>query len=88
MILVTGFGPYQESNNASGILVRSLENELTKELVPLQDALAFEVITCDDTSIETEHQTLEAQLVELLERYEPNLCVHTGQAPPYNKITI
>ncbi|MEJ2630934.1 MAG: hypothetical protein P8011_01550 [Acidihalobacter sp.] len=24
----------------------------------------------------------------MLERYRPDLCVHTGQAPPYNKITI
>jgi pyroglutamyl-peptidase len=88
MILVTGFGPYQESNNASGALVRSLKNELTKELAPLQGALAFEVITCDDTSRDTEHLTLEAQLIELLKRYQPSLCVHTGQAPSYNKITI
>jgi len=88
MILVTRFGPYKESDNASGVLVRSLKNELTKELAPLQDALAFEVITCDDTSRDTEHQTFEAQLIELLKRYEPSLCVHTGQAPLYNKITI
>lgn len=88
MILVTGFGPYQETNNASGVLVQSLKNELTKELAPLQEALAFEVITCDDTSRDTEHLTLEAQLSELLKRYQPGLCVHTGQAPSYNKLTI
>ncbi len=88
MILVTGFGPYQESTNASGVLVQSFTNELTKELLPLQDKLAFEVISCDDTSRDTEHLTLEAQLSELLNRYQPSLCIHTGQAPPYNKITI
>jgi len=87
MILVTGFG-YQKSRNASGILVQSLKDELTDMLVPFKDKLAFEVITCDETSRETEHKTLEAQLSELLIRYAPTICIHTGQAPPYNKITI
>ena len=88
MILITGFGPYQQSINASGVLVKSLADELTKELLPLHERLVFEVITCDDTSRETEHLSLEAQLSELLKRYQPSLCIHTGQAPPYNKITI
>ncbi len=87
MILITGFD-YQESTNASGVLVKSLMDEITEELIPLQDALAFEVITCDETSRETEHKTLESQLSNLLKRYKPELCIHTGQAPPYNKITI
>ena len=87
MILVTGFD-YQESTNASGILVKSLMDELTETLLPFRDALAFEVITCDETSRETEHQTLESQLSNLLKRYKPDLCIHTGQAPSYNKITI
>lgn len=88
MILVTGFGPYQEDINASGSLIRSAINDLPKELAHLKDELAFEVITCDDTSRETESQSLEAQLDEMLRRYEPALCIHTGQAPSYNKITI
>jgi pyroglutamyl-peptidase len=87
MILVTGFG-YQESMNASGILVKSLMDVLPEVLMPFRGALAFEVITCDETSRETEHQTLESQLSILLKRYKPDLCIHTGQAPPYNKITI
>lgn len=87
MILVTGFG-YQKSTNASGVLVQSLKDRPTEELLPLQDTLAFEVITCDETSRETEHLTLESQLRELLRRYAPGICIHTGQAPPYNKITI
>lgn len=49
MILVTGFG-YQQSTNASGILVKSLRDELPEALMPLRDMLAFEVITCDETS--------------------------------------
>jgi len=88
MILVTGFGPYKEFANASGVLVQSLKDELPKELAPLGEMLAFELITCDDTSRETEHLTLEDQLSELLKKYEPSVCIHTGQAPPYNKITI
>lgn len=88
MILVTGFGPYQESTNASGVLVESLKENLTKELLPLREKLVFEVITCDDASRETEHLTLEAQLSEILKRHQPSLCIHTGQASPYNKITI
>lgn len=88
MILVTGFGPYRESTNASGELVKSLDDKLTTELLPLREELAFAVITCDDTSRETEHLTLESQLNDLLQRHNPDLCIHTGQAPPYNKITI
>ena len=88
MILVTGFAPYKEDLNASGVLVQSLKDDLPQELVPLKQKLAFEVITCDDTSRETEHLTLEQQLSEMLERYRPSLCIHTGQAPPYNKITV
>ena len=88
MILVTGFGPYQEITNASGVLVHSLKEELTQELLPLRQELAFEVVYCDDTSRETEHLTLEAQLSALLQRYRPAACIHTGQAPSYNKITI
>lgn len=87
MILITGFD-HQNATNASGILVKSLMVELTDELKPLQDALAFEVITCDETSRETEHKTLESQLSNLLKRHKPDLCIHTGQAPPYNKVTI
>lgn len=88
MILVTGFGPYQESTNASGVLVKSLRDELTKELIPLKEQMAFEIVTCDGTSRETEHLTLEAHLSKLLKRHQPGLCIHTGQAPSYNKITI
>ena len=88
MILVTGFGPYQEETNASGVLVNSLKDEFPDELLALKDKLAFEVISCDNDSRETEHQSLETQLRDLLKRYKPELCIHTGQAPPYNKITI
>jgi pyroglutamyl-peptidase len=88
MILITGFGPYREELNASGALVDSLKNDLPEALAHLKDQLVFEVIACDDTSRETEHQSLEAQLKALLEQYEPELCIHTGQAPPYNKIVV
>ena len=88
MILVTGFGPYRQLTNASGVLVKSLKDELTKELDPLREKLAFEVVICDDTSRDTEHLSLESQLSELLKRHKPSLCIHTGQAPSYNKITI
>ena len=88
MILITGFGPYREDMNASGELVNSLKNDLPDALDPLQDLLAFEVIACDDASRETEHQSLETQLAALLKRYAPALCIHTGQAPPYNKIIV
>jgi pyroglutamyl-peptidase len=88
MILVTGFGPYQQPMNASGELVNSLQRDLPEELVPLKEELAFEVISCDDSSRDSEHQSLEAQLAELLKKYRPTVCIHTGQAPPYNKVTI
>ena len=58
MMLVTGFGPYQELSNASGVLVQFLNDDFPEDLAPLQEELAFEVITCDDTSRETEHLSL------------------------------
>ena len=88
MILVTGFAPYREELNASAALVGSLKTDLPASLAPLADQLVFEGITCDDTSRETEHQSLEAQLGELLKQHEPELCIHTGQAPSYNKIVV
>ena len=88
MILVTGFGPYKEDMNASEELVHSLGRDFPEGLLPHRGNFAFEVITCDDSSRETEHQSLESQLLELLKHYEPDLCIYTGQAPPYNKITI
>jgi pyroglutamyl-peptidase len=88
MILVTGFGPYREDLNASGALVNSLKNDLPDALRPLKEVLAFEVITCNDASRETEHLSLEAQLAELLQRCRPALCIHTGQAPSCNRIIV
>lgn len=88
MILVTGFAPYREEANASGALVASMRDALPAALATRADALAFEVIACDDTSRETEHLSLETQLLALLDQYQPDLCIHTGQAPAYNKITI
>lgn len=88
MILVTGFGPYREDINASGELVSSLKSDFPRELLPLKGQLALEVITCDDSSRETEHQTLVDQLVNLLKTHDPELCIYMGQAPPCNKITI
>ena len=88
MILITGFGPYREPMNASGALVHACKQKLPDALYSLRDRLAFEVISCDDSSRETEHLTLESQLQGLLKEYKPELCIHIGQAPPYNKITI
>lgn len=88
MILVTGFGPYQEGINASGEVVHSLAEDLPETLTPFKDEIVFEVITVDDTSRDTEHESLEIQLECLLNKYKPGLCLHTGQAPPYNKVTI
>lgn len=88
MILVTGFAPYKEECNASGELVNSLKEDLPEELSALKSLMAFETINCDDTSRETEHKSLEEQLQSLLQKYKPEICIFTGQAPPYNKITI
>jgi pyroglutamyl-peptidase len=88
VILVTGFGPYREELNASGELIKSLMNDLPDDLLPLESRLVFEVVTCEGASRETEHRTLEAHLAGLLERHRPEMCIFTGQAPPYGKITI
>jgi len=87
-ILVTGFEPYAEAFNASGALVQSLQDELPQELAGLPATLAFEVLDCAAGSREFEHHELERQLLELLQRYRPSVCIHTGQAPVYNKITV
>ncbi len=68
--------------------MQSLSDDLPAELTPVEEMLAFEVITCDDSSRETEHRSLEAQLGKLLRRHDPELCLYTGQAPPYNKIMV
>ena len=88
MILVTGFAPYKEDINASGELVTSYIEDLPEELDYLKSDLALEVIACDDTSRESEHQSLEARLEKILSMHKPESCVFIGQAPPYNKITI
>jgi len=67
-MLVTGFGPYHEARNDLEAVVRSLKDDLPDTLAHLQDQLVFEVINCDDSSGETEHQSLEAQLKALLEQ--------------------
>ncbi|WP_319380997.1 hypothetical protein [Thiomicrorhabdus sp.] len=88
MILVTGFWPYKETFNASGELIESLKNDLPQALWEIRNELIFEVLSCDITSRETEHQTLEARLLELLHRYRPEMCIFTGQASLYNRVTI
>jgi len=88
MILVTGFGPYKEKINASGKLIASLNNDLPDELGHLKPELHFEVIACKDASRETQHMYLEEQLKVLLQKHNPEICLFTGQAPSYNKITI
>lgn len=88
MILVTGFAPYREDANASGTLVQSMAQTLPASLTDLAGELAFEVIECDDRSRDSEHRSLETALLELLDRYRPRVCIHTGQAPAYNMITI
>ena len=87
-ILVTGFGPYKENLNASGVLVQSLADELPAELTRLRQNLVFELISCDDSSRETEHRSLEFRLKQLLEQHRPAICIHTGQAPSYDRVTI
>jgi len=89
MILVTAFGPYQHHRmNASGVLVESLRRDLPEEFAALRDRLVFEVLRCEEISRESEHQSLEAQLAELLARHRPTVCIHTGQAPSLDKVTI
>lgn len=88
MILVTGFAPYRETGNASGTLVQSLRDDTPAALTALRRDLAFEVVDCDDRSRETEHRSLESHLLAMLDEYQPKICIHTGQAPAYNKITI
>jgi pyroglutamyl-peptidase len=88
MILVTGFGPYKGEMNASGALVASFIDALPAELAGLAPQLALAVIACDDTSRQSEHLSLERQLKALLAEYRPEICLFTGQAPPYDKITI
>jgi pyroglutamyl-peptidase len=88
VILLTGFAPYREDINASAELVKSFSSDLPPQLAHLKDILACEIVRCDDTSRETEHQSLEARLLEILKQHTPELCIHTGQAPPCDRIMI
>ncbi|MDP2265089.1 MAG: hypothetical protein Q8J70_00930 [Thiobacillus sp.] len=67
-ILVADFSSCREARNASEAVVRSLKDDLPESLAHLQDQLVFAVISCDDTSRETAHQRLEAQLEALFEQ--------------------
>lgn len=87
MILITGFAPYKEVLNASAALISSMQSDLPDGLRNLENQLVFDIIGVDDTSRKTEHQTLETQLLALINQHQPALCIFTGQAPPYNKIT-
>ena len=88
MMLVTGFGPYNEEINASGKLVASMKDDLPDELGHLKPELEFEVIACEGASRDAQHSYLEEQLKILLQDHKPEICLFTGQAPSYNKITF
>ena len=88
MLLVTGFGPYDEAFNASGMLVQSLVEDLPQELESLREQLSFALFNIEPGSRESEHRELEQRLRELLHQHSPSVCIHTGQAPVYNKITV
>lgn len=87
-ILITGFGPYREPQNASGALIESMLKALPDSLAPLSEQLVFKIIHCDTSSRANEHEDLECQLRELLERHRPTICIHTGQSPAVSRITL
>ena len=81
IVLVTGFESNARGLNASEVLIKSLEEYLTPQLLKYQNSLRFSIIP-GNTNI------LGDIFDELVECYSPDICVFTGQAPGRNKITL
>lgn len=88
MILVTGFLPYRDEQNASGELITSLKKDTPEELAEIRDDIVFKRIEIKKNSRANELINLTNQLSGLLEKYKPTICIFTGQAPSSNNITI
>jgi len=65
-----------------------LVEDLPQELESLREQLSFALFNIEPGSRESEHRELEQRLRELLHQHSPSVCIHTGQAPVYNKITV
>lgn len=80
-ILITGFASNHLGVNASGLLVRSLMQDLPLMLAGARHLLNFRVL---DASTDD----LQFQLEALLHEVRPSDCVFVGQAPGRNNITL
>ena len=80
-ILITGFASNHLGVNASGLLVRSLMQDLPLMLAGAKHLLNFRVL---DASTDD----LQFQLEALLHEVRPSDCVFVGQAPGRNNITL
>ena len=80
-VLITGFESREDKSNVSDILVTSFLDDMPEILKELPCEIILKVVG-DDT------HTLKSEISELLETYEPNYCLFTGQAPSRNKITF
>lgn len=80
-VLITGFEPNDDSENASELVVLSLRDHPTQELIQYIDNIDFKIMP-GNTSI------LEQEVDKTLKASEPDICIGVGQARGYNKIAL
>jgi pyroglutamyl-peptidase len=80
-VLVTGFESREDKSNASDILVSSLTNDTSDAITALPCEVKFHILK-DDT------HTLKEEIYGLLDAYNPDFCLFTGQAPSRNNVTL
>lgn len=81
IVLLTAFPPLADGLNASELVVKSLKENPTLEIIEHLHLLKFEIMS-GNTKI------LENELNDALNRHHPDICIFTGQAPGRNKITL
>ena len=80
-VLVTGFEPNDDGTNASEVVVRLLQANLSHEISPYAAQLSFQILP-GDTHI------LGKTVESLLDSLDPDICIGIGQARGYNKIAV
>lgn len=80
-VLITGFEPNDDGLNASELVVSSLRDNPTQELIQWIDIIDFKIMP-GNTNI------LGQVVDETLKAITPDICIGIGQARGYNKIAL
>ena len=80
-VLVTGFEPNDDGANASEVVVRSLQENLSDKIAPRAAQLSFQILPGDI-------HRLRKAIERHLESLAPDICIGVGQARGYNKIAV